>query len=287
MCSYMIESYVQKAAEHSERKVEKRGKLVDKVALMESIRMKHVGENKELKEKFLIEVDKAVEEKNQNIANRRYYQQQLDLSVPQWVKKLMDARIVAVSLGHNPALKWRSKTKAILDEALHHAENSNLSDKFILRLRKLKEINLFSANEFCVSLKQLYTEYMEENSKNDSKLGKNSKAYLNVLAARADKQTELPLASHEWSEDLSLGARTVGSDDHISTLAPTISTYSTAPVTLEGSSLSIGVKNMVYIYIHTHTHTYIYIYIYIYLFLYICLHLLIHTRAHSYTLICS
>ena len=209
------DNYIRRAANHSERKLEKREKLVEKVALMESIRLKHMNDRSELRDKFLIEVDKAVEEKNQNIANRRYHLQQVDLATPLWVKKLMDARIIAVSLGHNPALRWRSKTKKVLNEALEHAESTNLSDKFKLRLRKIREVNLLTANEFCVELKNIYTDYMEENTKNDSKLGEHSKAYLEVMAEREGKQTAFPLASHEWSQDLSLGAKTVSSDNQV------------------------------------------------------------------------
>ena len=105
-----------------------------------------------------------------------------------------------------------------MDLALQHAESSDLSDTFKLRLRKLREVNLLTANEFCKKLKALYTEYMQENTQNDSKLGEHSKAYLNVMAEREDKQTMIPLAAHEWSQDLSLGARTVASDHQVSVL---------------------------------------------------------------------
>ena len=195
----------------SHSKLEKRGKLVGKEDYIESIREWHTSSRRELKNKFLIEVDRAVEEKNQNIANRRYHEFQTEMAVPYWITKLMDARIVAVSLGHNPALRWRSRTKKILEEVVAQAEVTDLSDEFKKRLRHLLQVNLYSPSHFCSALKQIHDDYMRENSTNDSTLGRHSKAHLQALKEREGKQTLVPLAASEWSKELSSGAVTANS----------------------------------------------------------------------------
>ena len=109
------EQILQRQIEKSERKLEKRNKAVLKESVLEEIRDKKLRNNIDLQSRFVVEVDRAMEEKSQVIASRRYHELQADLAFPEWLKKLLDARNVAASLGHNALLRWRSKCKDIVD----------------------------------------------------------------------------------------------------------------------------------------------------------------------------
>jgi len=61
----------------SERKLKQREALVEKESEFELVREKARSDRTELRDRFIIEVDKAVEEKNQNIADRRYHELQV------------------------------------------------------------------------------------------------------------------------------------------------------------------------------------------------------------------
>jgi len=57
---------------------------------------------------------------------------------------------------------WRSKAKKVIDEAIAHAEDTTLSERFKKRLRQLGQgINLFNANQLTTELKAIHFEYME------------------------------------------------------------------------------------------------------------------------------
>jgi hypothetical protein len=54
---------------------------------LEEAREKKIQQSAEVKERFIIEVDKAVEDRSQLAADRRYHQLQADLAFPGWLKK--------------------------------------------------------------------------------------------------------------------------------------------------------------------------------------------------------
>jgi hypothetical protein len=59
---------IQKANTHLEKKLFKRGILIEKESNLESIREKTIKNHEELKKMFIVELDKALEDKSQNIA---------------------------------------------------------------------------------------------------------------------------------------------------------------------------------------------------------------------------
>ena len=51
--------------------------LIEKESNLESIREKTIKNREELKKMFIVELDKALEDKSQNIADRRYHELQV------------------------------------------------------------------------------------------------------------------------------------------------------------------------------------------------------------------
>lgn len=231
------DQYLQMEMEKSERKLRRRLKHVLKETSLEEAREKKAQHASEVKERFILEVDKAVENRSQLAADRRYHQLQADLAFPTWLKKLLDVRLIAVSQGHNGLLKWRSKCKTVINEAVTHAESTDLSIEFKNRLKNLSlGINLLNAKQLTEHLKEIHLDYMRECSSNDSKLGYHSKMYLEAIAKKTN--SIVPLESRSWSADLSLMNFTASVETrNLKSFTSTIDTFSTAPKTLETSSI--------------------------------------------------
>jgi hypothetical protein len=79
--------FLQRQLVRSERRLDKRLKHVLNETTLEEAREKKVQHSVELKEKFIIEVDKAVENERQRIADKRYHELQAELAIPQWLTK--------------------------------------------------------------------------------------------------------------------------------------------------------------------------------------------------------
>jgi len=58
-----------------------------KETMLEEKREGNIARSEQIKEQYMLEVDRAIEEKNQNIADRRYHKLQADLAMPQWLLK--------------------------------------------------------------------------------------------------------------------------------------------------------------------------------------------------------
>ena len=158
------DAFIADVQNKSDRNLAKRNGILRKTAQIEDMRRATVMQNTELKEKFVIEVDEAIELKAQNRAERLYHKEQINLMVPKWLKTLDEISRVAKAKGHNDKLKWRHFVLDVMKTCIDEASEDPLGVETRLHLIFIsRRLNIYNANEVIRKLEDLKDEYFRVN----------------------------------------------------------------------------------------------------------------------------
>jgi pentatricopeptide repeat protein len=158
----------------------------------------------ELKERYIFEVDKQLEDQTQNRAIRTYTKKQILQEFPQYLRTLNDCRALIKNLGHSLKTGWRKQLFDLLNQAsLETHDDPQFGESCRLKINKLiLEVNKWTTLEIIAILDEIRDAYVsdKEQRDKDSKLGSNAIVLGQVLKNELD-----PIVPHKysnWSADL-------------------------------------------------------------------------------------
>lgn len=194
------DDYVRNITDKSEQKIHERSigyqvqaKIDDDIR--QSKYMKHQGQ-----QKYIFEVDKAIEDQAQLKAARQYHLTHIHRLLPEWCKIVEEILQHIKGYGHNNKLQWRSKAKSLAMRAVELMEFDPCAEESIVRLRRLAlTINAHKAQQVITQLLGIKNDYIVS-LEGDSELGRH-----NSELKKIDQQLKskpVPLTRKEWSSDL-------------------------------------------------------------------------------------
>ena len=154
----------------------------------------------ETQEKYMYEVDKAIEDQAQLRAAKQYHMAHIDLLLPEWCRVVDGVLQVINGCGHNNKLQWRSKAKTMLQQSLDLMECDASAKEAMVRVRRLVlEMNAHKAQQVIRILRGIKSDYVVS-LEGASALGQH-----NSELKKIEKQLTrrpVPLARREWSAEL-------------------------------------------------------------------------------------
>ena len=238
------EQFIEEAHTQSTQRLMRRNGVIQKSSQIEHLRSSTVMQNTELKEKFVVEVDEAIENKAHNRALRLYHKEQLELTIPKWLRTLDEITSVAKAKGHNDKLMWRHHVLKVMKRCVKEAAEDPLGVETRLDLLGIsRRLNMHHANDLIRMLRELKDEYFHRNEIGDTELARHCNAFANATHKRKDHIDPVPFPKEDWSETIDLQRSTLDhtlastnllGDDH------TIATFDFAS-TLSSSAVMKGV----------------------------------------------
>ena len=154
--------------------------------------------NTELKERYIFEVDKQLEDQTQNRALRTYTKKQILDEFPQYLRTLNDCRALIKNLGYSLKTGWRKLLYDLLNQAsLETHDDPEFGESCRLKINKLIiEVNKWSTLEIITILDEIRDGYVTDKEQHDknSKLGSNAIVLGQVLKNELD-----PIVPHKYS----------------------------------------------------------------------------------------
>lgn len=156
-----------------------------------------------VKEQYVSEVDKAMEEKSQLKAERQYHNAKLHDLLPLWSKILIDIKDIIANKGHNDKTAWRSSAKSLMQLLLNEMEkDSTVLETTLAQLRRMIiTINCMLAQGLIRALDTLKDDYITH-LQPGSDLGYHRGECRRLDTILADKGIVVPLSKSQWSMDL-------------------------------------------------------------------------------------
>jgi pentatricopeptide repeat protein len=194
------DDYVKKITEKSEQRIQERSigyQVQTKIDadIHQSSKIKHLSQ-----EKYVFEVDKAMEDRAQLKASRQYHMAHIHRLLPEWCKVVEEILQLVRGYGHNNKLQWRSKAKTLAKRCLELMEFDPCAEDSIVRMRRLHlTINAHKAQQVITLLLGIKNDYIVS-LEGESDLGRH-----NAELKKIEKQLKaqpVPLTRKEWSSDL-------------------------------------------------------------------------------------
>ena len=200
---HMIDASIEKANYDSNMKLNKRNKIINRRSEIENHRIERVKRNTEVKTKFLINVDKAVESKLQNRLVRLYHKKHIENLMPEWTRTLALVENEVNSRGHNDKLKWRSHASKWILKSIEESKNDEYATNSRLKLLKInREINLVKANELIRMINDLKKEYINGREEGITKFSHHRDQLVKAEENKKLHDNIVPLPSSKFKENL-------------------------------------------------------------------------------------
>ena len=211
------DEYIKNVQSKSDNRLQKRNRILKKTSQLEDLRRSTVMQNTELKEKFTVEVDEAIEIKAQNRAKRLYHREQIEMRIPKWLKTMDEISSVTKAKGHNDKLMWRHFALQVMKRCIKEAADDPLAIEARLRLLNVsRRLNMFHANDLLRKMQELKDSYFTDNEIGNTELARHCKAFADAKDKRTDHIDTVPLPKDDWSDTIEFQKSTL---DH--TLATT------------------------------------------------------------------
>ena len=150
----------------SDAKLAERNKIVSQVSLVEKNRLINERIAHELQEKYIQEVDSAMENQAQIRVRKLYHKLQIERKLPIWLSTLNGVIEICRVIGHDSRKRWRSKVCKIMKKASMEMEQDALAHESRLYINQvILKINVYTANEVMRIIEELKNEYVLHTAK--------------------------------------------------------------------------------------------------------------------------
>lgn len=156
-----LERLLKAKEEESKKNIEDYTLRIMKNDRKEEARQTLLRKNTEVKENFVLEVDRKMQEQSQISANVLFTKKQIEIGLPTWFKTMKTCISVIQSCGHTNKLKWRSQATNLLKQCIIESQADPEAELTRIALRDVVlKINRFNAMQLVAEITHLKTAYI-------------------------------------------------------------------------------------------------------------------------------